>query len=472
LSIDQGTSGTKAIVVDGDDAIASVVEIPLRPVYRDGGSVEQDPDELLASVMDAAAQAIERAGVRIDAVTLSNQGESVLAWDPDTGAPLSRMLGWQDRRAQSECDAVTGKADLVASRTGLVLDPFFTAPKLAWLRRNVTTRGVVTTSDTWLLNRLTGEFVTDVATASRSLMTDLETVDYDPELVRLFRLESERLPHVVANDEVVGLTEAFGGPIPVAGVVVDQQAALLAEGCLRAGDAKCTFGTGAFLLANLGRTPLRSSSGLTSSVAWRVEGRTSYCCDGQVYTAASAVRWLQDTGLLSGPAELDAICSHDAHGAMCVPSMAGLAAPWWQSGAKAAFNGIGLATTREDLVTSVVQGLAAQVAELGELVAADLQRPLTRLRVDGGLTRSDVFMQTVADLMQIDIDVYPSAHATPLGAVALARKALNPALRLEDTIVPWTPARTFRPQWTRDHAHTFREEWRRVVESVAEQQGK
>lgn len=464
LCIDQGTSGTKAVVVDGGDQILAIQEIAIRPDYRSGGIVEQDPADLMASVMDAASRAVAQAGVPIDGISLTNQGETVLAWDPDTGKPLSPMIVWQDSRAQSVCDPLQEHADKVAQRTGLVLDPYFTAPKLAWLRRNVTTDGVVTTSDAWILHQLTGEIVTDVSTASRSLVTDLDTVSYDPELLELFGLTDERLPRIAANDEIVGETSAFGSSVPVGGLVVDQQAALLAESCLAAGEAKCTFGTGAFLLANLGQHPVRSSSGLTVSAAWCVEGETSWCSDGQVYTAASAVRWLQDIGLLAGPGEMDQICTDDAHGATCVPAMAGLAAPWWRSDAQAVFQGISLATTRADLVTAVLQGLAAQVAELGDLVAKDMGQPLTRLRVDGGLTRSSVFMQTVADLMQIEIDVYPSAHATPLGAVALARKALDPSLSLADAIVAWEPARTFAPAWTKDRAHTFRDHWRRVVE--------
>ncbi|MDR0285409.1 MAG: hypothetical protein LBI33_11075 [Propionibacteriaceae bacterium] len=466
LSIDQGTSGTKAMVVGADDAIRSVVEIPIRPQYRQGGIVEQDPAELLDSVMVAATRAIAEAGVTIDAVTLTNQGETVLAWDPATGEPLTSMLVWQDSRASEICEPLREHAGLIAARTGLVLDPYFSAPKLAWLRRHATTAGVVSTSDAWLLHHLTGEYVTDASTASRSLVTNLDTVTYDEELLALFGLHGEAMPRIVANDEIVGETSRFGPAVPVAGVVVDQQAALLAERCLTAGEAKCTFGTGAFLLANLGEHATRSTSGLTVSVAWRVDGRTSYCSDGQVYTAASAIRWLGDVGLLAGPEELDVLTTDDAHGAWCVPAMAGLAAPWWRPDAQALFTGISLATTRADLVTAVLQGLAAQVAELGDLVGRDSGQPLARLRVDGGLTRSARFMQAVADIAQLEIDVYPSAHATPLGAVALARKALDPARDLADTIVAWAPERTFTPAWSADRAGTFREHWHRLADTT------
>lgn len=463
LAIDQGTSGTKAVIVDDRDDVLAIAEVPIRPDYRAGGVVEQNPNELMASVIDAAAQVVRDAQVAVDVVALTNQGETVLAWDPDSGQALSPMLVWQDSRAQEICDELADSRDIIAERTGLVLDPYFTAPKLSWIRRHSTRQGVVTTSDSWILHRLTGEFVTDVSTASRSLITDLDRVAYDPELLGMFGLGSERLPRIAANDEIVGSTHAFGEEVPVAGIVVDQQAALLAESCVSAGEAKCTFGTGAFLLANRGQTPERSRNGLTVSAAWRVRGATDYCSDGQVFTAASAIRWLTDIGVIGGAHELDAICSDDAHGVLCVPALAGLAAPWWRSDATATFTGMTLATTRADVVTSVVQGIAAQVAELTDLVSADMSVPLTRLRVDGGLTRSNVFMQTVADLTQLSIDVYPTPHATPLGAVALARMALDPGLSVTDAIVTWEPVRSFEPNWSADRAASFRASWREII---------
>jgi len=199
-------------------------------------------------------------------------------------------------------------------------------------------------------------------------------------------------------------------------------------------------------------------------VAWSVDGGVTYCSDGQVYTAASAVRWLEDLGLISGPTDLDKFWKPDTGGVVCVPALAGLAAPWWRSDASALWQGMTLSTTREQLVTAMVQGLAAQVAELADLVAADLGQPLTRLRVDGGLTRSKTFMQAVADLAQAPIDVYPSANATPLGAVALMRKALAPELSLAQAVVAWEPSHSFEPAWPADRAAEFRARWRRAVD--------
>lgn len=467
LAIDQGTSGTKAVVVDGSGEILALSEVAVRPAYLSGGGVEQDPEALLDSVLGAGRTAVSEAKVDVDIVTLANQGETVLAWDPDTGDALSPMIVWQDRRAESVCAELRDHADDIARRTGLVLDPYFSAPKQAWIRRNLTRGGVVTTSDSWLLHRLTGEFVTDASTASRSLAVDLDSAAWDPELLDLFGLADERLPRILASDEIAGTTTAFGGTAAVGGLIVDQQAALVAQHCLQPGEAKCTFGTGAFLLANTGADAVRSTAGLSSSVAWQQGGQTAYCLDGQVYTAASAVRWLEKLTFIDTAADLDRVAADDSDGVLCVPALAGLAAPWWRPDATATFTGMTLSTGSEHLVRAVLEGIAAQVAELAHAMSADLGSPLQRLRVDGGLTRSRVLMQAVADLMRVPVDVYPSQHATPLGAAALARCAADPALTLDEAIVPWSPSQTYEPQWSDERAAEFSARWRAVAESLS-----
>ncbi|MEO3763990.1 FGGY family carbohydrate kinase [Streptomyces sp. B5E4] len=466
LAIDQGTSGTKAIVVDAGEGIVSIAEETIRPTYLPGGGVEQDPQELLGSVLGTGRRAVREAGRPIDCVALANQGETVLAWDPATGSPLSPAIVWQDRRAESVCAELADRAGDIARRTGLVLDPYFSAPKMAWLRRHLTRDGVVTTTDTWLVHHLTGEFVTDAATASRSLVLDLDRATWDHGLLDLFGLGSERLPRIVASDEIAGTTSAFGPAVPVAGLVVDQQAALVAEGCLEPGSAKCTYGTGAFLLANTGRNPVRSGAGLTTSVAWQRQGDTTYCVDGQVYTVGSAVRWLQDLGLVRSATELDALAVSATEGVLCVPAFAGLAAPWWAPDATASFTGMTLATRREHLVSAVLQGIAAQVADLCTLVAGDIGRPLSRLRADGGLTNSAALMQAQADIAQIPVDVYPHAHATPLGAAALARCALDPTLTLKEAVGDWQPTTVYEPRWSRERADEFRTAWAAAAEAA------
>ena len=370
LAIDQGTSGTKAIVVDGTGRIVSIAEVALRPRVF-GGRRRSNRIRRRCSNPSSppGRRALSEAGVPVAAVALANQGETVLAWDRGTGRPLTPAIVWQDRRAESICASLSASADTVAQRTGLVLDPYFSAPKMAWIRANLTRDGVVTTTDTWLVHRLCGAFVTDASTASRSLLTALDAIAWDDELLGLFGLTGEALPEIVGCDQIVGSTDAFGPTIPVAGLIVDQQAALLAESCLTPGDAKCTFGTGAFLLAQLGANPTRSTSGLTTSVAWRLRERTSYCVDGQVYTAASAVRWAVDLGLVPAADQIDSVAADSSDGVLCVPALAGLAAPWWDSSATASFTGMTLSSGRGQLVRALLEGIAAQVAALADLVA-------------------------------------------------------------------------------------------------------
>jgi glycerol kinase len=469
LAIDQGTSGTKAIVVDEAGQVVSIAEVAVRPEYLAGGGVEQDPEALFNSVVDAGRENLAQAGIPVAAVALANQGETVLAWDPGTGRPLTPALVWQDRRAESICASLSASADTVAQRTGLVVDPYFSAPKMAWIRANMTTAGVVTTTDTWLVHRLCGAFVTDASTASRSLLMALDSVTWDDDLVGLFGLAGEALPEIVGSDQIVGSTGIFGPTIPVTGLIVDQQAALLAESCLDPGSAKCTFGTGAFLLAQLGANPARSTSGLTTSAAWLLRGHTSYCVDGQVYTAASAVRWAIDLGLVPAADQLDTVAADSSDGVLCVPALAGLAAPWWDSTATASFTGMRLSSGRGQLVRALLEGIAAQVAALADLVATDLGQPLTRLRVDGGLTRSAVLMQAQADLARIPVDVYPSLHATALGAAACARLALDPSLDVTEAVGRWKPQHTYEPEWPADRAAEYLARWARAAESVQAQ---
>lgn len=470
LAIDQGTSGTKAVVVSDDGDVLAIVENTVRPTYLAAGGVEQDPMDLLHSVLDAGRKAVTQAGVPVSAVSLANQGETVLVWDPETGRPLSPAVVWQDRRSETLCRGKAAARSWVEQRTGLILDPYFSAPKMQWLRRNVSREGVVTTADTWIVHHLTGEFVTDTATASRSLLTGLDTGGWDRELLELFELAEERLPEIVGNDALVGKTDAFGGSAAVGGLIVDQQAALLAERCLDPGTAKCTFGTGVFLLANTGRYPVRSASQLASCVAWNVRGQTSYCVDGQAYTAASAIRWIQDLGLIASARDLDSTAAEDSGGTYFVPALAGLAAPWWRPDATASFTGMTLSTDRTQLVAAVVEGLAAQTAELVSAVEVDLGGPLARLRVDGGLTQSRRLMQATADLTQIPIDVYPSSHATALGAAACARLAMNPGLSLADAVADWTPATTYEPRWSPDRAAEFRHHWTSAAHATLPQE--
>ncbi|MEV8625371.1 FGGY family carbohydrate kinase [Streptomyces sp. NPDC051079] len=450
LAVDQGTSGTKALVVCPERGVIGSGFAPVHPRALPGGLVEVDPRELYDSVVAAGRAALTAAGEPVVAVGLANQGETVLAWDPATGAPLTDALVWQDRRAADLCAELAAHEAELKRITGLPLDPYFAAPKMAWIRRSLTGAGVVTTSDAWLVHRLTGAFVTDAATAGRTGLLDLDTTAWSGHALDVFGLGGERLPRVVDCDTPVGTTTAFGPPLPLTGLLVDQQAALLAQDVTEPGAAKCTYGTGAFLLAQTGHVPRRGDFGLVSCVAWRLRDRTSYCLDGQVFTAASAVRWLTGLGVIAGAADLDTVggAVPDAGGVTFVPALAGLAAPWWRGEVRGSLTGLGLDTGPGQLVRALCEGIAAQVVELAGAAAADLGAPLTTLRVDGGLTRSALLMQTQADLLQRPVEVSALPDATALGVAAVARLGHSPGLAVHEAVPEWKPSAVYEPRIT------------------------
>ena len=525
LAIDQGTSATKALVVEDDGSVSGLIEVPVRVNAAAGGAVEVDPEGLWNSVVTAGRAAVAAAGGgQVDAIGLANQGETVLAWDRASGAPRSAGIVWQDRRASDICTrlAADGWDARLAELTGLELDPYFSAPKVAWLRPQVDAADTITTTDTWLLHRLAGAFVTDVSTASRSLVLGLDDATWNDEACRAFGIDTSSLPTVVTNAEVIGTTSAFGGEVPVAGLCVDQQAALFAESCFAAGEAKCTYGTGAFLLASTGSTPTRSTHGLVGCVAWQLpldadrrmddhsrpgldpsrpgldpsrpgldhsrlrfdsgpravngsrpavgDGRraTTWCLDGQVYTAGSAVRWLQELGVVAEPADLDRLGGSvaSARSTIFVPGLAGLAAPFWKPRARGAFVGLDLATDRAEIVRAVIDGIAASVACLARAAAGDLGQPLQRLRVDGGLTRSATLLQAQADLAQLPVDVYPSPHATALGVAAFARLGMGASTAPADAVGAWKPVTTVDPQISSDEAADRLARWELAARST------
>ncbi|MEU0407538.1 FGGY family carbohydrate kinase [Streptomyces griseorubiginosus] len=454
LAVDQGTSGTKALVICPERGVIGTGFAEVRPRHLPGGRVEVDPARLYDSVIEAGARALADAGEPVVALGLANQGETVLAWDPATGRPLTDALVWQDRRAERVCAELDPSAHELRELTGLPLDPYFAAPKMAWIRRHLTREGVVTTSDTWLVHRLTGAFVTDAATAGRTQLLDLDRAEWSPRALDLYGLADERLPEIVDNARQVGVTREFGPDIPITGLAVDQQAALLAQRITAPGGAKCTYGTGAFLLAHTGSVPRRGGSGLVSCVAWRLDGRSSYCLDGQVYTAASAVRWLTDLGVIKGATDLDAVGGSvpDSGGVTFVPALAGLAAPWWRGDLRGSLTGLGLDTGPGHVVRALCEGLAAQVVELAEAAATDLGSPLDTLRVDGGLTRSSLLMQTQADLLQRPVEVSALPDATALGVGALARLGAEPTLSVADALPDWKPAAVYEPRVSPEEA--------------------
>ena len=459
LALDQGTSATKAVIADAAGPYVDI-DIPVTGTTYADPRVEQDPGALLDSVLEAGRRALDASEYPVAAVGLGNQGETVLAWDLRSGEPLGPALSWQDRRSTSVTEAMPeSTSDMLLRLTGLPLDPYFAAPKMAWLRRELGRAcgesTVITTIDAWTTFRLTGEFVTDAATASRTMLLDPATLDWSPEAVAAFGLEGMPLPRVVACDAALGTTTAFGTPLPVIGAIVDQQAALLAEDCREVGDVKCTYGTGAFLLANVGNRHVPSSTGLATSLAWAMsDGTRASCVDGQVYTVGAAVSWLERIGLIDSAEDLDAVGGSvaDTAGVMCLPTLAGVGAPAWLPDARGSFRGLSLSTTRPHLVRAFCEGVAASVAVLADAVADDIGIPLRTLRADGGLTRSRLVMQLQADLLGLPVEVYPHSCATALGIAALTLRGLDGPGAEEELLRGWSPAATYSPAIDRHEA--------------------
>ena len=468
LAIDQGTSSTKALVVAETGEVLGEGSASVNPEAKSGGAVEQDPQELLDSIVLAGRAALAAAGVAVEAVGIANQGETVLRWDRESGKPFGPALSWQDRRAAPIARELESHAARLTEITGLPLDPYFAAPKMTWLRREMGDEGVITMIDAWLNQQLAGAFVTDAATASRTLLLDLESTTWSDEACALFEIDPATQPEIVDCAASVGETTVFGDPLPVTGLVVDQQGALFAESCFAPGEAKCTYGTGAFILATAGDQALHSKARLAACVAWRLDGHTTYCLDGQVYSAGSAVSWLEELDLIKEAADLDRISSDEGEEALFVPSLAGLGAPFWAPDARGGWLGLSLATSRDDLVRAVIWGIAAQVASLARAMGDDMGRPLERLRVDGGLTRSKALMQAQADLLQAPVERYPSADATALGAGALARLGSGVASTPQEAVGDWTPAEVFEPRMTAAEAQERLARWEAAAATLAD----
>ena len=465
LAIDQGTSATKAVVVDDDGTVVGLAEVPITVHATSDGGVEVDPEALWASVLAAGRQAIAASGnPPLTAIGLGNQGETVVAWDRATGRAIGPAIVWQDRRSSVVCDRLAEHGPRLAQLTGLELDPYFVAPKMVWLRDRIENGLILTTSDTWLLHRLCGAFVTDVATAGRTLLLDLESGRWSDEACAIFGIEPSTLPTVVGNATALGECSEFGGNVAVTGACVDQQAALFAEACHTVGEAKCTYGTGAFMLACTGSTPTRSTNGLVGCPAWKLDDKLTWCLDGQVYTVGAAVSWLIAMGVMSEPGDLDRLggAVDDAGGVTFVPALAGLAAPYWKPHAKAAFTGMSLSTERGHLVRAAIDGITAQVALLAHAAGRDLGAPITRLRVDGGLTRSSTLLQVQADLLQCPVEVYPSPHATALGVAAFAAIGAGRAA----SPIEWMPSAVVEPSINADRAAAQLERWQAVADAT------
>jgi glycerol kinase len=442
LVIDQGTTSTRAVVYDRQLRPVGQGQAEVPPSYPRSGWVEHDPDALVGSVGPQVTRALAEAGVgadRIAAVGLTNQRETTVIWERASGRPIGPALVWQDRRTADFCEQRRDRRGWLAERTGLVLDPYFSATKIAWLldhvpdarRRAEAGELAAGTVDSLLLWHLTGgrRHVTDATNASRTLLMDLRTLQWADDLCDFFAVPRELLPEILPSSGEFGRTQGAGAldlpdGLPIAGVAGDQQASLVGQGCLAPGQAKCTYGTGAFLLVHTGATVVPSTRGLVTTLAATLgDGPPQYALEGSIFVAGAAVQWFRDGLKAVGAApEIDRLCldADPDSGVLFVPALTGLGAPHWDPDARGTIFGLTRATTVADLARATLEGVAFQIADLIDAMNADLPSPLSDLRVDGGLARSDPFLQFQADLLGLPLRRSPQTESTALGAALLA----------------------------------------------------
>jgi len=473
LALDQGTTGTTALVVDRDLKVQGRGAADFPQHFPEPGWVEHAPEEIWTSVRAALARAT--AGLdpaRFAALGITNQRETTFAFDAMTLAPLHRAIVWQDRRTAELCAAMKPQEAAIRALTGLPLDPYFSATKLRWLQDHLPGHALAFgTVDTFLIHRLSGAFVTDPSNASRTLLFDLERGAWSADLAARFGVAGGRLPAIVPSPgvraRVPGVPERPDG-LPIAGIAGDQQAALFGQGCFASGQAKLTYGTGSFVLMNTGARLARSTSGLITTQGWEVGGQRSFALEGGAFVAGALVQWLRDgLGLIDSAEDIEALARSvpDSGGVTLVPAHAGLGAPHWRPEARGAILGLTRGTTRAHLARAALEGIAHSQADILEAMAADLGAPLTELRVDGGAAANDLLLQLQADLLGIPLHRPSMLEPTALGAAILA--GLGRGFWTQDDLRRAYPLdRTFAPQGDPAAMAASRRRWKDAVDKA------
>lgn len=482
LALDQGTTSSRAIVFDAVGKIRGLAQRELPQFFPKAGWVEHDPQDIWTDQLAVAQAAIADAGLTaadIVAIGITNQRETALLWERAGGRPLHRAIVWQDRRTGDRCAQLKadGHEEAVRARTGLVLDPYFSATKLEWLLDHVpqarerAERGELAfgTVDSWLVWNLTGGQVhaTDITNASRTLLCDIHRGDWDESLLRLFRVPRSVLPRIVRSSGVIAETDTglFGRPIPIAGIAGDQQAALFGQSCHRAGQAKNTYGTGCFLLLHTGERPVASHYGLVTTCAAQTGDALEYALEGSVFIAGAAVQWLRDgLGLIGRAPDVEELAASvpDTGGVAFVPAFTGLGAPYWDPDARGAIAGLTRGTTRAHLARAALEAVAFQTVELVEAMAADGTR-LTELRADGGAAANGLLMQIQADFLGVPVLRPKVLETTALGAAFLAGLATRVWSDRTRISSQWEAERTFIPRLPSDEAKARLARWRDAV---------
>jgi glycerol kinase len=469
LALDQGTTSSRAIVFNHRGSIEAVAQRELRQIYPQPGWVEHDPREIARTQLEVAAEAVAMVpGVEIAAIGITNQRETTILWDRETGEPVANAIVWQDRRTAAECDELraNGHEALFRRRTGLVLDPYFSGTKIRWLLDYATAHAGVDferlafgTVDTWLVWQLTGgrAHVTDVTNASRTLLFDIRRKQWDDDLLRILNIPRSILPRVVSSSEVVGET-ADG--VPIAGIAGDQQAALFGQRCVSAGMAKNTYGTGCFIVMNTGERCVASEHGLLATVA-----ASSYALEGSVFIAGAAIQWLRDgLGIIQSAGDVEALAASvpDSGGVVFVPAFTGLGAPHWDPYARGAITGLTRGTTAAHIARAALEAIALQSAEVVDAMRGDSGLAMTELRADGAASRNDLLMQIQADVAGVRVVRPRITETTALGAAYLAGLAVGFWRDEAEIDAQWQADRVFEPR----EGNALRERWDEAVARV------
>jgi glycerol kinase len=476
LAIDQGTTGTTCLVFDGGGAIRGRGYSEFEQHFPRPGWVEHDAGEIWSVTRRVAVQALADARItaaELDAIGITNQRETVVAWDPDSGEPVHRALVWQDRRTAERCDELraAGHEALVRERTGLVIDPYFSGTKIEWLLRNADgiDGAVFGTIDSWLVFKLTGRHLTDYSNASRTMLFDIRRLRWDPDLCELLGVDPARLPEPVPSAHEYGRTSELGGDVPVAGIAGDQQAALFGQACIAPGTAKNTYGTGSFVLLNTGTDAPEPGDGLLTTVAWGLERETDYALEASVFVTGAAVQWLRDgLGIIATAEETEGLAaSLDANdGVYFVPALTGLGAPHWDPYARGTIVGLTRGTGRAHLARAALEAIAYQTVDAVRAQEAASGKRLESLKADGGAVANRWLMQFQADVLGVPVIVPEIAETTALGAAYLAGIATG-AWDLEQVAAMWREAARYEPRMGEDERETLVAEWGRAVERAA-----
>ena len=484
IALDQGTTSSRAIIFDHAGTIKNLAQAEFRQIFPQPGWVEHDANEIWNSQLQVLKECVKSSGLspdQINTIGITNQRETTVVWNRETGEPIHHAIVWQDRRTADYCQSLKaeGKADTIRNKTGLIIDAYFSGTKIKWILDNVEGARALAdagklafgTIDCWLVWKLTGGkvHVTDVSNASRTMIFNIHTLSWDQELLDLMDIPSSLLPEVKSSSEVYGHVDAeiLGAEVSISGIAGDQQAALFGQMCTKAGMAKNTYGTGCFLVMNTGEEVVTSKNNLLSTIAWQVNGVTQYALEGSVFVGGAAIQWLRDgIGILDNAADSEAIASEveDNGGVYFVPALTGLGAPHWDAYARGTIIGITRGTNRSHLTRAAIESICYQVNDVVKAMEADTGKPLSELRVDGGAVANNLLLQFQSDMLRSTVARPTILETTALGAAYLAGLATGYWSSLEEISKQWGLDQKFNPEMDEEKAGKYAAQWSKAVE--------